>query len=1064
MVNCPNCGAANPPQAKFCSECGTPLPAHEEPTEVRKVVSLVFCDLTGSTALGEKMDPESLRRVQARYFKDMTEALERHGGTIEKYIGDAVMAVFGIPVLHEDDALRAVRAAADMQQAMGRLEADLIRDYGRGVKARIGVNTGEVIAGDSTSGHGFATGDTVNVAARFEQAAPSGEILIGEETYRRVRDWVEVEPVEPLELKGKSERMPAFRLVKVLQVTGPARHSDEPFVGRERELARMGEVFNRAVEEKSCHLVTVLGPAGVGKSRITTEFVEWIADKATVATGSCLPYGDGITFWPLAEAVKDTAGVTDADAPDVARKKIRDVIGADPDAEIIVSRIETALGLVDAAAEAQELFWAVRRFFETSAAHSPMVVIFDDIHWAEPTFLDLIEYLIGWSKGVPILVVCLARNEFLEGRPTWSSGQANATTIALEPLAKEDAEELIEQLVRAAEIPLTLKRQIVEATEGNPLFVGETIRMMIDDGVLIQDGEKWKVAAGIDSVSVPGSIQALVAARIDRLDNEERQVIGRGSVIGRVFWWSAISQLTPSNLRSTVASHLQTLVRRELIAPEQSSFPGEDAFKFSSALVTDAAYQGMAKKLRADLHEAFTKWLEHKAGPRLREFEEILGYHLERAYTYRKELGALDDSGRDLAERAAEVLGSAGRRALARSDMPGAANLLTRAVNVLDDKDPRRVELLLDLFAATMETEGLEKAGETLTKAVAAAGASGDDRLKARAAIQHRFFEEYSESVAGWKDAAIATAKKSIATFEAAGDEVGLTQAYLLMAEAYWTESHYGQVERILDSALDHAQKSGSAKEETKILGWLPYVAFWGPTHAEQSLKLCEAVLKLGEGNRMVEGKTILSMAGLEAMRGDFDRARELVARAMGIFEELGLGFTHAAARQMSGLIEDLAGDPAAAEREYRLGYDALEAMGDKGYLPSFAAYVGESLYDQGRYDEAERFTTISEEMFAADDEEAKADWGPVRAKLLLRTGDEAGAIRLAQEVVSMASANDDVFDHADALMDLAEILRTVGRTPEAATAAAQGLELFEKKGVVCEVDRARKLVDELKA
>ena len=1062
MVVCPNCSAENPPQAKFCLECGQPLPAQDEPTEVRKVVSLVFCDLTGSTALGEKMDPESLRRVQARYFKDMTEALERHGGTIEKYIGDAVMAVFGIPVLHEDDALRAVRAAADMQEAMRSLGADLIRDYGRGVKARIGVNTGEVIAGDASSGHGFATGDTVNVAARFEQAAPSGEILIGEETYRRVRDWVEVEPVEPLELKGKSERMPAFRLIKVLRATGPARHDDTPFVGRDRELTRMKEVFGRVVEEKSCHLVTVLGPAGVGKSRLTTEFVEWL-DDATVATGNCLPYGEGITFWPLAESVKDSAGMTDADSPEVARTKISAVIGEDPDAEIIASRIEMALGLVDAAAEAQELFWAVRRFFEIAATRKPMVIIFDDIHWAEPTLLDLIEYLVGWSKGHPILVVCLARNEFLESRPTWGSGQANATTVALEPLAKEDAEELIEQLVQSAELPMGLKRQIVEATEGNPLFVGETIRMMVDDGVLVQDGDRWKVAGAVDSVSVPGSIQALVAARLDRLADEERQVIGRGSVIGRVFWWSAISQLTPANQRTGVAGYLQTLVRRELIAPEQSSFPGEDAFRFSSALVTDAAYHGMAKKLRADLHEEFTAWLEKKAGARLREFEEILGYHLERAYTYRKELGALDESARALAERAADVLGSAGRRALARSDMQAASNLLARAVGVLDTDDPRRVELLLDLFSAVMETEGLEKAAEPLASAVAAAERSGDERLRARAAVQQRYFEEYSQSSEGWKDAALRTANDATAVFEAAGDEVGLTQAYLLMAEAHWTESHYVEVERILDLALDHAQKSGSAKDEAKILGWLPYVAFWGPTHADQALKLCEAILKLGRGNGLVEGKTIVSVAGLHAMRADFDQARELVAKGLGMLENLGLGFFHAVARQISGLIEELAGDPVAAEREYRIAFEAFQAMGDKAYLPSFAAYIGETLFDQGRFDEAEHFTAMSEEMFAADDEEAKADWGPVRAKLLLHSGDSEAAIRLAYEVVAMAATNDDFFDHADALMDLAEILMATGQQSDALESAEKAHMLFEKKGVVCEVERARRMVDQLK-
>ncbi|MDQ3940380.1 MAG: AAA family ATPase, partial [Actinomycetota bacterium] len=508
MAACPNCGAENPAHAKFCSECATPLAQTDEPSEVRKTVTLVFCDLTGSTALGEKMDPESLRRVIARYFDEMRGALERHGGTIEKFIGDAVMAVFGIPVLHEDDALRGVRAAADMKKAMARMNEDLERDHGVGLKVRIGVNTGEVIAGDHSQGQAFATGDTVNVAARFEQAAPPGEALIGEDTYELVRDWVDVEAVEPLELKGKSERIPAFRLVAVRDA--PDRGLATPFVGRDRELDLLVGGFERAVTDRTCHLMTVLGPAGVGKSRITDELIERLGDRARVVVGRCLPYGEGITFWPLAEAVKDATGVTEEDSPAAAHDKIGAAIAGEDDAEIILARLEEALGLREASSEAQEIFWAVRRFFESLAAKQPVVVVFDDIHWAEPTFLDLIEYMVGWSKGFPLALLGLARNEFVELRPSWGSGQST-TTVALEPLSDPATGELISSLLDGTDVPAAVRDRITETTEGNPLFVVEMLRMMIDDAILTKTEGGWTVTGDVSSVPMPGSVQALVA-------------------------------------------------------------------------------------------------------------------------------------------------------------------------------------------------------------------------------------------------------------------------------------------------------------------------------------------------------------------------------------------------------------------------------------------------------------------------------------------------------------------------------------------------------------------------
>ena len=378
----------------------------------------MFCDVTGSTALGERLDPESLRDVQSRYFDAMRAAIERHGGTVEKYIGDAVMAVFGIPVLHEDDALRAARAAADMREALAALNKELERDRGVTIQVRIGVNTGEVVAGDPGDGQAFVTGDAVNVAARLEQHAEPGQVLLGEATYRLVRDAVEAEPVEPLELKGKAERVPAWSLLGVREVTSAVpRRLDSPMVGRERQLAQLRQAFDAAGgDDAACQLFTLLGSAGVGKSRLVEEFLSTLGAGAEVLRGRCLPYGEGITYFPVVEAIKQAAGLADFDLPDVVESKVCSVLEGDEHQELVCRHVSQLMGVAEAAA-GEETFWAIRRFFEASARERPLVLVFDDIHWGEPTFLDLVEHIADWSRGSPILLLCMARSDLLDVRP-----------------------------------------------------------------------------------------------------------------------------------------------------------------------------------------------------------------------------------------------------------------------------------------------------------------------------------------------------------------------------------------------------------------------------------------------------------------------------------------------------------------------------------------------------------------------------------------------------------------------------------------------------------------------
>ena len=475
VATCPSCGQENPEGFRLCGMCGSPLAVEPERSgDVRKVVTVVFCDVAGYTAAGERLDPEALRRLQSRYFADVRAALERHGGKVEKFIGDAAMAVFGIPQVHEDDALRAVRAAADVREAVAAL----------GLEGRIGVNTGEVVAG---AGDALVTGDAVNVAARLEQSAEPGEILIGEDTFRLVRDAVDAEPVEPLRLKGKQEVVAAYRLSSVgADQAGVARRLRSPLVGRRRELELLRNAFERMAGERACHLFTVLGPAGVGKSRLVAEFLDGV--DATVLRGRCLPYGEGITFWPLHEVLEK--------------------VGDD-------ERARPALDLLGGTAAApEELFLAVRRLLEALARERPLAVVFDDLQWAEPTFLDLVEHVADWSRDAPILLVCLARPELLDARRGWGGDKFNATSVLLEPLGAEESGHLLANLLGSAHLPAEASARITEAAEGNPLFVEELLAMLIDEGRL----ERRNAGVRRDVVGVAEHLLALL--RDDEVDQE----------------------------------------------------------------------------------------------------------------------------------------------------------------------------------------------------------------------------------------------------------------------------------------------------------------------------------------------------------------------------------------------------------------------------------------------------------------------------------------------------------------------------------------------------------------
>jgi predicted ATPase/class 3 adenylate cyclase len=1006
--------------------------------EVRKTVTVVFIDLASSTTLGARLDPEPLRRVMSRYFETVAQALERHGGMVEKFIGDAVMAVFGIPAVHEDDALRAVRAVAEVRVALDELNEELERERGIRLEVRTGVNTGEVVAGDPATGRTLVTGDAVNVAARLEQAAEPGDILLGEGTRRLVRDAVHLEPV-PAVLVDGHHPVPVWRLVEVLdRAAGVARRFDAPLVGRSGELAQLRHAFERTVEERTVYLFTLLGSAGIGKSRLAAEFGGAVSSSARMLAGRALPYGEGITFWPLAEVVRELGG----DEPHASFSRL---LEGEEDGGAVAERIAAAIGRSDAPGTTEETFWAARKLFEALARERPLVVVFEDIHWAEPTFLDLVEHLAEWSRDAPILLLCLARPELLEVRPAWGGGKRNATSILLEPLSASDSETLIENFLGGVDLPGPLRARIAASAEGNPLFVEQLLAMLAEDGD--SDGK----------LEVPPTIQAVLAARLDRLAPVERAVIERASVVGARFWTGAVAGLTPDDARASVSRELQGLVRKELIRPDRSIVPGEEGYRFRHILIRDAVYNAMAKEARAELHEAFAEWLLGTSGDQVTEIEEILGYHFEQACFYRRELGPLDDRALRLAARASERLGAAGRRALARGDVAAGTNLLGRAAALLPSDAPPRSALLLELGGALVVAGEFAQADEVLSEAIEASAATGNRRLELQAELERAFLRSLTNPE-GSVEELRQLAERSLPEFEAAGDDLGLAKAWRRIADVYWMESRWSEQERALERAFEHAERAGDAREAAGALMRLAMALYYGPAPVPEAIRRAEETLARTKGNRVVESTFLVSLAGLHAMAGRFEEARELFARGEAIVEELGFKVWLAGFSMVASDIEQLAGDFAAAEAHLRRGYQALEGMGERGLLSTVSAELAETAYAQGRDQEAEGFAAISEQLAGLKDVASQIGWRMIRARALARRGSLDEADALAREGLELAERTDNLGSQGSALLALAEIGEAAGRSEEAGRLLDRARELFERKGNVVAAEKVREL------
>jgi class 3 adenylate cyclase/tetratricopeptide (TPR) repeat protein len=1040
---CNTCGEDNPERARFCSACGTVLADEiSRRGEARKTVTVVFADVVDSTRLGAQLDPESLRRVMSRYFETVSQALRHHGGVVEKFIGDAVMAVFGIPAVHEDDALRAVRAVLEMRESVETLNRELEQERGVRIRIRIGVNTGEVVTGDPAVGRTLVTGDAVNIAARLEQAAPPGEVLIGDATRWLVRDAVSVEPMEPLALKGKDDAVLSWRLLEVFDTAPGYARFDSPLIGREGELAQMRQALTRVVEGTTPYLFTLLGPAGIGKSRLTAEFASCVSDTAALLAGRCLPYGDGITFYPLWEMTRELIG--DSDDPRSAMVKL---LADEEGADLIADRIAAALGRSNVPASAEETFWAVRKLFEALARRRPLVVVFEDIHWGEPMLLDMIEHIADWSRDVPVLLLCLARPELLEKRSDWGGGKLNATAILLEPLTEPDSNALIDQLTGDAGLPDAARLRVAEASEGNPLFVEQMLALLAED-------------EGLEGgLAIPPTIQALLAARLDRLSGEERAVIERAAVVGKRFWEGAVTDLLPESARATVQMSLRRLVQKELVRPERSVVPGEEGYRFRHLLIRDAAYAGIPKELRGDLHERFALWIERNAGDRVTEIEEILGYHLERSFRYREELGPIDEHARDVAARAGGRLTAAGRRALARGDASAAANLLSRAESLLPVETSGREEVLAELGAALVLAGEFAHAEVVLSEAIEASAAAGNRRLELHALLERAFLRALTE---GHVEELGHVAKWAIRELDELGDDLGLAKAWRRIADVSWMRSQWGEQERALEQAIAHAERAGDVREVAGALMRLPMAMYYGPTPVPEAIRRAEEILDRAGSGRVVQSTALVCLAGLHAMSGRFEEAGNLLARGRAISEELGFRVWLAGFSLVSSDIAMLTDDPYAAEEELRCGYRTLEGMGERGLLSMIAGELARVLYAQDRLEEAERFTEVSEKLAGSAGAAPQIAWRAVRARILARRHQLEGSETLGREAVRLAERTDDLNGQGRVLMDLADVLEIARRTGEAVPILERAFGLFEQKGNTVSAAKARQRLTEL--
>lgn len=1041
MPVCPRCTEANPDKARFCLACGFELAAARA---VRKLVTLLFADVVGSTSLAEAMDAEAFSALIGRFFREMKSVVERHGGSVERYAGDEVIAAFGVPVVHEDDALRAVRAATEMIQRLEELNHELGPGWGHHVEIRVGINSGEVAFGDA--GHHGVLGDPANVAARLQKSARPGQVVLGETTYRLVRDCVTVDPLPPLGLKGKATPSRAYHLIDVAPATSiPARRLESPLVGRTRELVLLRQGFDRVVDDCGCHLITLLGDPGVGKSRLIREVTTQLEARARVLRGRCLPYGEGITFWPVVEIVRDATEITSDEQADLARRKLDAYLDDLPDAPLVADLVAQILGMSDRVATREETFWAIRRFFERAASEQPLVLVVDDIHWGEEVFLDLLDHLVQKSRRVAMLVLCTARPELLEQRPYWGGGKLNATSILLQPLKDNESVQLLTNLLGNDGIQDLLAR-VVETTQGNPLFIEEMVGMLIDEGQV--EGDGGDRSAGL-AVAVPPTLQALLNARLELLKSSERRVIAVGAVMGKVFSASPVAALSEL-AEAEVDDSLEALVDRDLIRPDAVALAGTTSYSFRHMLIRDAAYQQLPKGERAAMHERYADWLAEAVGDRIVEYEEIIGYHLEQAVLYSKQVGSPAGHAERLAARAVDHLLHAGNRAADRGDAGAGSGLLARATDLLSDDDPRKPELLLQHARLLHHHGGWAEADPLYTRTLELLADDPTSLLRISASAGQATLRLYLDTDTD-TDALFVQAQGWLRAAEAAGATSVEGEVWGLLALLARVPGRTSEGEAALERAIACAARAGDIWSETRYRrGLLRDKSMGGPTPILEALSEAEDLLRWARDreDRLTESSALRALARCYAARGDFVRSREAADAHEQLCSDFDYDLMRAWGTLDGGEAALLEKDLTRAASEFELGAAILQRHGEKGVLSTVLARLAEVQVRQGRWDEARANALTSRSLATPDDYVSNVGWRCALAGVLLHEGELHQAEALLREGLAIVDTTDDLELRAAPRAQLAEVLLLKpGHDDEPTRLLEDAVRLYGEKG-----------------
>jgi class 3 adenylate cyclase/tetratricopeptide (TPR) repeat protein len=960
----------------------------------RKLATVLFVDLVASTELVSGADPEVVRRRVTTFFDAVSRCIEVHGGTVEKFAGDAVMAAFGIPISHEDDAERAVRAALAIVENVHGLE----------LEARIGVEAGEVVVDETDST--FATGEAVNVAARLQQAARPGEILMGAAAHRLTDGVIESESAGPLELRGFRQPIEAYRPICVGAGGRPLGSLTAPFVGREAELELLDNTLERTMRDRRPHVFTVYGEPGVGKSRLVREFLAG-AEGVTVLSGRALPYGEGVTYWPLAEMVKSAAGITDDDPLEVAREKLIECCGDEAIAELL-GLASGVLEAVEGERGQPEIAWAAREFVDELADVQPLVLVFEDIHWAEEPLLELIDHLAQWVRERALMIVCLARPELLDVRPGWGGGRIRSTAIELEALPRADSERLADALLEDAELPVNVRARLLDKTEGNPLYVEETVRMVLESG----DGDG-------SFERIPDTLQALIAARIDRLPQSEKLLLQRASVIGRVFWAGALTHLSPE-FGEELEDALDDLLMRDLLTREsRSTITGEEPYRFKHVLIREVAYAALSKSSRADLHMKFAEWLRERAD---KELLEIRAYHLDQACLLLAELDGRPP--KDLAQTAAHVLELAGKRALSREAPGSARKLLLRSVEL----EPT-LERRYNAARAAWKLADLGAVAKEMASLVEDAAAESNPRIEGRALTA---LAETTLDRDGDVQAATELAEQALSVLYA-DDHDGRFGAYDVRRLIAWYEARITAAEEFGEAALEAARAAGRKDLESKAVRELASLHLTRMDE-ERAAPLIDRALHLAEasGSIVARAEAAYVKGDFHRLREEYDEAEDWLTKALDLYNESGSQRGIAATSKVLGRLAWRKGDPGSAEKLFRDSIRLLAPMQERGTMCESQRLLAQLLLDLGRIDEAEKYALAARETVSAEDLTSRATTRIALAQVRAAQDRDDEAEELFREAVEIVSGAEHCRIGFEVLPAYAEFLRARGRDDEA--------------------------------